>query len=382
MALHFTREEFAERQQRAMAKMESLGLSALLIFRQESAYYLTGFDSFGFVFFQCLVLCSDGRLFLLTRAPDYRQAQLTSVINEIHIWRDGAGVDPTRDLKALLQSKGLAGKKLGVEYDSYGLTGHNCKRLENQLAGFANLVDASHLVSYLRMQKSPSEIAYHRRAAQLADSALTTALPLIKAGGDEGEILAKMQGAVLAGGGDYSGNPFIIGANRHALLCRTKSGRDILQQNDQLTLEWAGVYRMYHAAMMRTMVVGKINPIQAKYFDIACETLQACEASLKVGNIMGEVYQAHCDILDKNGLSGHRLNACGYAMGALFQPNWMDFLMFYQNNPYILQENECFFLHIIIMDSDNNIAMCVGRSSLVGVRGANVLSHLPLSMTA
>ncbi|TIV23683.1 MAG: hypothetical protein E5V99_24985, partial [Mesorhizobium sp.] len=37
----------------------------------------------------------------------------------------------------------------------------------------------------------------------LSDDALDAALPLIKQGGDEGLILAAMQGAVFAGGGRY-----------------------------------------------------------------------------------------------------------------------------------------------------------------------------------
>ena len=37
--------------------------------------WLTGYDTFGYVFFQCLVLTDDGRLALLTRAPDRLQAQ-------------------------------------------------------------------------------------------------------------------------------------------------------------------------------------------------------------------------------------------------------------------------------------------------------------------
>ena len=31
-------------------------IDALLMFRQESMYWLTGYDTFGFVYFQCLIL--------------------------------------------------------------------------------------------------------------------------------------------------------------------------------------------------------------------------------------------------------------------------------------------------------------------------------------
>ncbi len=96
MALHFTQGEFAGRRQRALAAMSGCGLDALLMFPQESMYWLTGYDSFGYCFFQCLVLRADGGLMLLTRAPDLRQAQHTSIIEDIRIWVDRDGGDPAQ----------------------------------------------------------------------------------------------------------------------------------------------------------------------------------------------------------------------------------------------------------------------------------------------
>ena len=36
--------------------MAASNLDAMLLFAQESMYWLTGYDSFGYCFFQCLVL--------------------------------------------------------------------------------------------------------------------------------------------------------------------------------------------------------------------------------------------------------------------------------------------------------------------------------------
>jgi Xaa-Pro aminopeptidase len=68
MALHFTREEFAAGGAAACDALKARGLDGLLIFRQESMFYLTGYDTFGYVFFQCLYLNADGAFVLLTRA--------------------------------------------------------------------------------------------------------------------------------------------------------------------------------------------------------------------------------------------------------------------------------------------------------------------------
>jgi Xaa-Pro dipeptidase len=52
MALHLTRDEFAACRRRASAEMAKAGLDGLLIFHQESVYYLTGYDTSGYSMFQ------------------------------------------------------------------------------------------------------------------------------------------------------------------------------------------------------------------------------------------------------------------------------------------------------------------------------------------
>ena len=115
MALHFSKEEFSNRKSKVLNTMQEQNLDALLIFRQESMYWLTGYDNFGYVFFQTLVLDKNGNTILLTRVPDLRQAQNTSNIEDIRIWVDKDGSNPTDDLKAILNELNLKGKKLGIE---------------------------------------------------------------------------------------------------------------------------------------------------------------------------------------------------------------------------------------------------------------------------
>jgi Xaa-Pro aminopeptidase len=125
MGLHFSKEEFTSRKAKVLKSMKEQNIDALLMFRQESMYWLTGYDTFGYVFFQTLILDQKGSIVLLTRAPDLRQAQNTSIIEDIRIWVDKDSSNPTDDLKFILDELNLKGKKLGIEYDAYGLTGQN-----------------------------------------------------------------------------------------------------------------------------------------------------------------------------------------------------------------------------------------------------------------
>ena len=381
MPIHFPRKEFDARINAAQAAMRERGFDGMLLFAPESHYYLSGHDTFGYALFQCMVLPAEGAPQLLTRAPDLRQAQQTSILPDahIHIWRDVEGADPAAQLAELLASIGLGKKHLGMESKTHGLTAYNGRQVSNALHD-CKLTEASDLVSALRRRKSAAEIACHRRAAALADDAFDAALQTAHAGAFEGDILAAMQGAVFKGGGDYAGNEFIIGSGEGALLCRYYTGRRNLDARDQLTLEWAGAYRRYHAAMMRTLVIGKANDKQKKMHAAALEALLACEQAVRPGAPMGDVFDAHAHVLDAHGFSHARLNACGYGMGALYHPMWMDMPMFFEGNPLPMEAGNVFFLHMILMDSDAGLAMCHGHSVLVGENGAERLSGRPLEL--
>lgn len=380
--LHFDLAEFARRKETVLGEMAREGLSALLMFRQESMYWLTGYDTFGYVHFQCMVLTADGRIVLLTRSADRLQAAFTSIVEDVRIWVDREGAQPARDLAEILRELGLAGKRVGVEYEAYGLTAAKGKALEEALAGLATIADASLLVSRLRAVKSPAEIAHVRRAAALADDALAAAQARAGAGVDEAEILADMHAAILRGGGDDPANEFIIGSGPGALMCRYYSGRRRLDADDLLTLEFAGVYRHYHSALMRTFVIGRVDPRVRAMHAAARDALLATEDALVPGRPLGEAFDAHARTLEAAGFGHARLNACGYCLGTTFAPNWMDWPMLYAGQSYEARPGNVIFTHMILFDAQAGLAMSLARTSLVGERGAEPLSSAGLDLVA
>ena len=380
MALHFSKEEFQKRKDDVLKSMNKQNLDALLMFRQESMYWLTGYDTFGYVFFQTLVLDKNGNLILLTRAPDLRQAQNTSNIEDIRIWVDKDKSNPTEDLKKILNELSLKGKKVGVEYEAYGMTGRNALRLNETLKDYCDLKDESELITKLRVIKSQEEIVYVKKAAELADNALDQAWKYSRAGVNEAKILAEMQKIVLEGGGDYPANEYIIGSGHNALLCRYQAEKRNLSIQDQLSIEWAGTYKHYHSAMFRTILLGKTDPKHIKMHEACVQALKNCENKLKPGNKIGEVFDIHAKTFDDLGFNKARMNACGYSLGSTFSPNWMDWPMLYTGNPYIIQPGNIFFMHMILMDSENQLAMNLGETYLVTKSGNERLGKQKLDL--
>jgi Xaa-Pro dipeptidase len=375
--LHFTDKEFAQRKDETLARMDREGLDGMLLFRQESMYYLTGYDTFGYVFFQCLFLGANGRMTLLTRAPDARAARFTSNIEDIRIWADGPDAEPTKDLKEILREHGCAGRRLGVEWDAYGLTAQNGRRLSSALEGFCRLDDASLLITRQRVVKRPAEIVYVRKAAELADLALAEGLKLAKPDAFEGDILAAIQGEIFKGDGDYSGNEFIIGSGPAAHLGRYTSGRRNVAAGEQLALEFAGVYRHYHSCLMRVVTIGKATARQAEVHKHAMDALEASSNALRPGEPVGNVFNAYISTIEKAGFTENNLHACGYSLGTTFSPNWMDWPMLYRDNPVIAEPGMVFFMFLPI--TDRGVSAVPGETFLVTESGSERLGKSPIT---
>jgi Xaa-Pro dipeptidase len=378
MTLHFDRSELADRVARARVALKRENLAAILLFAQESHYYLTGFDTTGFVFFQCLVLTADDRPpVLLTRRPDLEQARRTSTIEDIRLWYDAEGADPSRELRAILEEKQLKGSRVGIELRSFGLTADKYELVRRQLDGWCELVDASNLVRALRVVKSPVEIAYVRRAAELADDALDAMLAAARPGAFEGVIAGAGSKVIFDGGGDPPPSGPVLGSGDRALLVRSATGFRHLDRVDQLTMEFAASYRHYCACLMRTVAIGKPNEQQRRMFEVTRDALQAMTEAAKPGRPLGEIDDAHRRVYDAAGFGKFRMSACGYSLGASYRPTWMDVPpMLYSGNPTPAEPGMVLFLHAILIDAEKNLAMSAGHTIVITASGRDALSRL------
>ena len=113
----------------------------------------------------------------------------------------------------------------------------------------------------------------------------------------------------------------------------------------------------------------------------ACiKALSLCEKKLKSGNKAGDIFDAHAEIFDSLGYKESRMNACGYSLGSTFSPNWMDWPMLYNGNPITLVPGMVFFMHMILMDSENQLAMNLGETYLITEKGNERLGKKKLDL--
>ena len=116
-------------------------------------------------------------------------------------------------------------------------------------------------------------------------------------------------------------------------------------------------------------------------YDACVDALTNCEKKLIPENKVGEVFDAHAKIVDSHGYKKSRMNACGYSLGSTFAPNWMDVPpMIFTGNPLIIKPGMVFFMHMILMDSEAQLAMNLGETYLVTETGNERLGKQKLDL--
>lgn len=375
----FPLEEYEARLARTRALMNERGLDGLLLFAQESLYYLTGYDTSGYVFFQCAVLPADGPITLLTRRPDVAQARDTSTIEDIRVWYNAEDANPAAELASIVAEKHLHGGRLGVEFATYGLTAANWRAVEAAFAGIATLVDASDLVRDQRLVKSAAELVHVREAGRLADLAMEAARQAARPGRLSGEMAGAILATTLAHGGDLPSEQPIVNSGPRAVYGRGVLGAHRLEADDQVLVEFGASHRRYMACIERTVILGRLSDEHAIMFRVVRETMEAMIGAIRPGAPLGAIDAEHRRVLDASGFGADRYGACGYSLGATFAPTWMDVPpMIYADNPLVMRPGMVLFPHAMLGAVGSRRAVGMGHTVIVTEDGCEELSRLPL----
>ena len=383
VSLRFPPEEYAARLAFTRSELRRTGFDALLVFAQESHYYLTGFDTSGYVFFQVGVITADCRpTLLLTRRPDLRQAEVASLYDDIRIWLNSEDAEPAEVLRDILRELGLQGGRVGVEFATFGLTAANGRMLEAALDGICVLQDASDIVRRQRLVKSASELGKMRAAGKLADAAVQAAIDAAAAGATESELSAAALTSMLSRGGDLPAGGPLVNTGPRALFGRGIGGPRRIDENDQVLIELAGSYCRYHVCIESTVAIGIPDPRQHDMMRVAAEALDQIKEAARSGAALGKLDDIHRKVLDESGFATERYSACGYALGCTFKPTWMDVPpMIYSGNATVCKPGMTLFYHVMIGDSDTGYGMGVGHTLLVTESSPEALTRLPDDLT-
>lgn len=292
-------------------------IDAAVFTRPEDICYITGLDYEGYFAFHALLLFPDAGLMLFAR---YIEA-LTVSRQTIGI--EFVGYTDTDDVAALITAKivSLAGKgaRVGLQRNSTATV-----KIDAHLRSYlpkAHFTDASGIVESLREVKSPFEIEQIKRAAQISDLMVSTALGAAGEGVVENTVVAKIYGEMIAAGGQCPGFPPFLRSGDRIAEPHTSWTEQPLKHGAPLLLELSGCVNRYHAPMARYGYIGSASAAAKRLSEVSHQAHLAALAALKPGCLARGVYSAWKACLDLANVSP-RAPHCGYMLGLSFPPTW------------------------------------------------------------
>ncbi len=376
--LHFSPEEFSERQQKSRARLQELGYDGLLLFKIEDMYWLTGYESDGFCIFGCMFIGTDGALTHLARPADLGNVSYSSICTDVRISPDTQGSSRADHIKDMLHSLGMEGKKIGIQVDTMGLTPRLFLEIQEALQGWCELQIAPDFTRELRMVKSQQELSYFRKAGDIMGTVMDKVIEATYPGAFEGDIYATFYDTLFRMDADLPAHIPPFGCGESALNLRYTTARKHVQENDQVTLELGLAYRRYHVACMCVALTGpKISDRHLKMHAASVAALEATQAILRPGTTVGELFDAYKTTLEDHGEHDAVLTVAGYTMGAMWPPTWMEQPQIFAGNPTVLVENMTFFNHMILNDRETGLSMAVGEQAIITSGAPEIITHAP-----
>ena len=273
------------------------------------------------------------------------------------------------------RTRGWLGKKVGIDRNAWFLTVNLYQRLVEECGPF---LDGSGLVEPLRRVKSALEIAEMEKAGQANDAGMRAGLAATKVGASENDVAAAIMGAAIAAGSEYVGmEPFVTSGPRSGIPHTTWLRRRI-EPGDIAVLETSACYNRYHAALFRTVAIGKVPELARDMYKVCAEGLAAAIDKLRPGNSCADVHLAVQAIIDKAGYTAGYRKRTGYSMGISFAPDWGEgnILSLFRGIDVPLEPGMAFHVPITLREY-NKFTVAVSETVLVTDGAPRTLSAIP-----
>ncbi|EJN08764.1 Xaa-Pro aminopeptidase [Bradyrhizobium sp. YR681] len=365
----FPIDEYDARVKCVREQMAARDLDVLIIDQSEFLAYVTGFLISENMYRACL-LPRDGDPIMILRAVDLGPFAESSWLSRSVAFADWE--DPVQVLANTIRSLSCAEGRVGLDEDSYCMPLSRFKHLSAQLPD-ADFVDFSGVMALLRARKSAREVAVLRRAAAIGDLGIDAALKASGEGRSARNAAAAVYQVFMQEGADAAragiitagvGNAFLHGG----LTCEP------LARGDVLHMELLPYIDGYSARLMRSAVIGEIDPARSQLARRLIEIQDRQFEAMKPGASAAQIDALARDAMLAGGLRRDYPNITGYALGCypLHSPRTSDFSrIFLPTADWTLEEGMVFHMYV----SADGIA--ISETVLVTATGHECLTRSP-----
>ncbi len=381
--LQFERAEYDARVKSARLAMEQAGIDLLIVTDPSNMAWLTGYDGWSFYVHQCVLLTLDGDPLWYGRGIDANGAKRTTYLPHANIldypdhYVQSTQRHPMDYLSGLITDRKMANGIIAVEMDNYYFSAAAYVSLVKHLPN-ATIKDATGLVNWQRVVKSPRELDYMRKAGGIVEAMHAKIFELTEPGLKKNELVAEIYRTAIRGtadaGGDYPAIVPLLPSGEDASASHLTWDDKPMRSGEATFFEIAGVHKRYHCPLSRTIFLGK-PPVDI--LDAEKAVLEGLEEGLQkavVGNTCEDIAGAFFAVLKRHGIV--KDNRTGYSIGLSYPPDWGEHTMSLRSGDKT-ELREGMTLHFMPGLWMDTWGLEITESFVITAQGAQCLSNVP-----
>ena len=359
--MNFTVKEYKNRLKKVQSEMQKKGIELLISQDTANINYLTGYDAWSFYYSQCVIVhVNSDEPLCFVRAQDAGGAFITTYLKKeniiiydekyIHTWP----THPYDALVDLIRKKKWDKINIGVEMDAHYFTAYCYEKLKKGLPN-AKILDSERLVNWVRVEKSIAEIEYMKKAANISEMAMKTAMETISPDVRQCDAVAEIQRTLFRGtpeyGGEYASIATLLPTGKGTSASHLTASDKKFVNGEATIIELSGTYKRYHAPMARTINLGKPDQKKLDAMKATNEALEEGINASKPGNTANDVAEKFWGVLDKYGIK--KESRTGYSIGIGYPPDWGEHtLNIYKGDMTELKPNICYHMIAVMQFGD------------------------------
>lgn len=342
-AYWFERQEFLSRLARVQASLKEKQLDGLIAFLPETVTWLTGYFTRAYGTLQFAIIPADGEPTMFCRDVEEYYLDSTCVFRDRVMWTDSD--DRMKVAADAIKSRIGSKARLGIELAAWPLSAGRYEYLKSALPG-VEWHDESLMTPHMRLIKSPSEIAYQRRAAKAAEAGMQAAINSAAVGVSEREMAAEICAAMIRAGSDLPG-PGVMSSGERAFHLHGGYSDRVLEAGDIVQIETTPNVRHYHARFMRPIRIGPLEDDDHRVVEQLIAIQDAALDEVKPG-----VSAAIPDAIYRDGVLSASLratytNKTFYSVGLLLQPNGGEPLEAAAGSSWVFEPGQTFHTYVL-----------------------------------
>lgn len=294
----FVDQEYFERCARAQALMARDGLDALVVSEKNNYWYFSGLISYQLDHIQRPQICilpKSGKPLLLVYGNDKAKAKALPWVGEVRSYTDVPF--PQEMIAASIKEMALGESKLGFELGDDQRLGIPVNYLSGLTEALpkAQIKDGSAALNEMRVIKSPREIEFMRKACEISVKAYDRCLPQLKAGMTRRQIADRLYIAMIEEGAHPRHPGFLM------LNSSTRYDDRVYNKGDRMIADFGACFEGYYGDITRMAIFGTPTEEHKRDHETACDVIDLCFASMKVGTPLAEVSRVANKELVKRG---------------------------------------------------------------------------------